>query len=246
MVLRGQCITRAKGVRRVIPREVEQAEAALRELECRRPEHPELQQALLDAKEEAAKQTERLRSFDYMKYLERTHAERDKSGSLLAWLTNPVHRGPPLVEIEDEWGIRHYTQEKINEVFARYYTKLYRKTRAEDPTEVRGYLADLCLTNLSPEEAEEQGADITQREVWVAIKGMAQNKTPGTDGLPAKFYVLYTEELAPHLVTMYQEAENSESCPRVPGKPLFPYCPSAEAREGTARLHGLQTAIIKS
>lgn len=121
-VLRGQCIAEATGIRCIALNELMTAEQDLRELVRRWPRHPELQPGLQDSKEEVAKQTERLRCFDFKQYLDRTHAELDKSGSLLAWLANLTSKGSPVVELDDEEGGRKYTKEGITDIFAQYYS----------------------------------------------------------------------------------------------------------------------------
>ena len=81
------------GIRRTLIREVQTAESDLREVEKERRGHPELQQTLLERKEIVATHIEKLCCFDYRDYMIRALAERDKAGTLLAWLANPAKRG---------------------------------------------------------------------------------------------------------------------------------------------------------
>lgn len=90
VVVRGLCINKYVGVRKVLLQDVEKAELRLRAAERDRPEHPERQTELVEAKEAVATEIERLWCFDHKKYIVKAHAERDKEGTLLAWLATRV------------------------------------------------------------------------------------------------------------------------------------------------------------
>ncbi|KAJ1161213.1 hypothetical protein NDU88_001700 [Pleurodeles waltl] len=148
--------------------EVLSSEATLRTWEQRRPRYPELQAKLLAAKETVATNAKQLRYFDYRNYMVRKHAERDSTGSLLAWLVNPTKRGSVIVELEDNRGYRAYW---LND----YYAILCRLVR-NVKMDIETFLAPLTLPMLSPDEAAELGVNITLQEVRAAIKTMARTR----------------------------------------------------------------------
>jgi hypothetical protein len=55
-----------------------------------------------------------------------------------------------------------------------------------------------------PKITEDQAAScdnaLTLNEICIALREMANNKTPGNDGLPKEFYILAFDKLGPHLL----------------------------------------------
>lgn len=206
VVVRGLCITKYVGVRKTLLQDVEKAEQKLRETERARPEQPERQKEVLEAKEAMAVELERLRCFDYKKYLVKAHAECDKSGSLLAWLANPTPRGTPILALKTREGHLVYTQREINARFLDYYEDLYKSSLGVTGGDIDTFLTAVTLPQIDDDQVEQLGQDITLGEIRSAVKHMARNKTPGIDGLPVEFYSTYIDELAPRLLTVFQEA----------------------------------------
>lgn len=217
-VIRGQCIANNMGVRRVLLQDLERADQALREVEKERPEHPDRQEELVDAREEVAVQVERLRCFDFKRYVARAHAERDRSGTLLAWLANLARRGTVILELHAPDGEICYTQRGINDQFLAYYTDLYQSKVTPNEEAIREFLGMADLPALDRERAELLGQDITIGEVRGAIKHMARGKTPGVVGLPVEFYSTYIDLLAPRLVALYNTARRERLCLLLPEK----------------------------
>ncbi|KAJ1116667.1 hypothetical protein NDU88_004873 [Pleurodeles waltl] len=89
------------------------------------PGNPVLQQQLLDTKDQLAACLEKLRCFDHHKYMIRAHADRDKAGELLVWLTSSTCRGSPLLELESAQGANLYEQAEINLRFEEFHMDLY-------------------------------------------------------------------------------------------------------------------------
>lgn len=147
-MIRGRCIASSIGVRRTLLGDVAKTDQKLKEVELRRPERPELAQALRDAKEEVAVQEERLRCFDYQAYTDRAHAERDKAGRLLAWLAYPQQRGTNIVVLTDRLGAPLYSQRHINARFCEYYAQLYTSTGPREADRMAAFLEDLPLSSI--------------------------------------------------------------------------------------------------
>ena len=83
-----------------------------------------------------------------------------------------------------------------------YYKKLY----AHKPVnleEIDKFL-DICtLLSLNQQEIKTLNRPITRAEVETAINSLPTKKSPDSDGLTAKFYQTYKEELVPLLLKLF-------------------------------------------
>ncbi|XP_078527931.1 uncharacterized protein LOC144802337 [Lissotriton helveticus] len=214
VVVRGICIKDYVGVRKVLLGDLAKADAKLREAERGRPGHPELQETLCSAREAVAVEVERLRAFDYKRYVLRSHVAGDKAGTLLAWLSNPTRRCAPILQLKDKAGVIQHTQLGIVAGFQEYYEGLYKSTPGDRRGLVEPFLADLPLHRLEAEQAKDLGSDIDAGEIRSAVRRMARNKAPEIDGLPIEFYSKYLDVLAPRLLTVYKEAKATGRLPQ--------------------------------
>lgn len=181
VVVRGLCITNVVGVWKTLLQDIDTAGQRLREQERTRPGQPQRHRELLEAREAVAVAVERLHCFDYKKYVACAHIERDKSGTLLAWLANPERRGSTILELYSPSGELCRTHQGINEQFLAYYTELYQSKIAMNEDVLGEFLGAADLPEIDNLVAEQLGQDITLGEVRGAIKHMACKKTPGAD-----------------------------------------------------------------
>ena len=65
-------------------------------------------------------------------------------------------------------------------------------------------LDSYTLPSLNQEEVETLNRPATRAEAETAINSLPTKKSPGPDGLTAKFYQMYKKELLPHLVKLLQ------------------------------------------
>ena len=79
-----------------------------------------------------------------------------------------------------------------------FYKNLYASCDT-DPVVQEELLSNLSLS-LSADEADLCVGDLTSAECFKAVQGMARNKTPGLDGLPAEFYLALWSVLGSDLV----------------------------------------------
>jgi hypothetical protein len=84
-----------------------------------------------------------------------------------------------------------------------YYSDLYNKREVDRsvwPTLTKN------LTKLTEEEKMSCEGPFTQGECWTAISQMANNKSPGSDGLPAEFY----KEFFPNIGPLFIKIANAQ------------------------------------
>lgn len=68
-------------------------------------------------------------------------------------------------------------------------------------------MAQVSLTCLSQNSRLLLDQPLTLEELERALQLAPSEKAPGSDALPAEFFKLYNDELLPHLLSVFQEAE---------------------------------------
>ena len=95
-------------------------------------------------------------------------------------------------------NIIHHDPLEILGVWRAYYDELF--SAASCDTTVQDHLLSRLELTLSLEESEVCEGLLTLDECGRAVHGMSHGKTPGSDGFPMEFYVLFWEILGPDLV----------------------------------------------
>ena len=69
------------------------------------------------------------------------------------------------------------------------------------------------LPRLNLEEIENMNRPITSNEIETVIKNLPRKKGPGPDGFTGKFYEIFTEELTPILLKLFQNIAEGRTLP---------------------------------
>lgn len=83
----------------------------------------------------------------------------------------------------------------------------------------REYFADIFEKGVPPKKTfgapfpDTEGIIITNREAFLAVKGMGKKKAPGPDGIPAEFYQQFWDILGPSLVQVLNNGLKSNTFP---------------------------------
>ena len=88
-----------------------------------------------------------------------------------------------------------------------FYMDLFSSTHTDPAT--RASMFSHLESTLSPEESDNCEGVISSAEALEALKGMARNKSPGIDGLPAEFYLAFWNTLGEDLVCVLNHAFQS-------------------------------------
>ena len=96
----------------------------------------------------------------------------------------------------------------LNEQFE-YYQKLYSKDE-----NVKFNIRNETNVYLSTDNIEICGVPFTKTDVANAVKEQKNGKTPGDDGLPAEFYKVYWQKLAPHFLCLMETCLEENSLPQ--------------------------------
>ena len=89
-------------------------------------------------------------------------------------------------------------------VWRSFYERLF-TSEPTDPQEASALLLNVDAT-LSESQASVCDGLLSSGEVLCALKGMARNKSPGSDGLPVKFYLQFWDVIGSDLTDVFNEA----------------------------------------
>ena len=79
--------------------------------------------------------------------------------------------------------------------------------------EMDKFLEKHNLLRLNQEEIENINRPITSTEIETMIKNLPTNKSPRPDGFTGKFYQIFTEELTPILLKLFQNIAEGGTLP---------------------------------
>ena len=66
---------------------------------------------------------------------------------------------------------------------------------------------------MNQEEIEIMNNTIASTEIEAVIKNLSENKSPGPDGFTGKFYQIFSEELMPILLKLFQKIAEEGTLP---------------------------------
>jgi len=99
--------------------------------------------------------------------------------------------------------------DEICSVWRSFYLDLF--TVGEIDTNIAACLLDKLDSFLSPEQLALCDGPLSVAEVLTALNGMSKNKTPGSDGLPAEFYIKFWHIIGSDLTEVFNKAYNLDS-----------------------------------
>ena len=90
------------------------------------------------------------------------------------------------------------TQDGILKETTNFYKRLYTSEKTDDLAQ--DYLLNKLKQNLTDEDKDSIEGEITLTEILIAIKALANEKSPGCDGLTAEFYKTFSSVIGNDLV----------------------------------------------
>uniref|UniRef100_A0A803JST4 Reverse transcriptase domain-containing protein n=1 Tax=Xenopus tropicalis TaxID=8364 RepID=A0A803JST4_XENTR len=139
------------------------------------------------------------------------HSER--AGKLLAYISRTSEPPPIITELYNTQGQLVTQTEQIKETLHHFYQNLYTSQQRNTREEINRFLTDITLPTLPQEFNETLIQDITETEIYEAIKAFPPRKAAGSDGLPIEIYQRFHKELTPHLTKLYNNALTAGTLP---------------------------------
>ena len=84
---------------------------------------------------------------------------------------------------------------EINLSLKSFYQNLFKKNVKKSITDIEYFLSQIKLPTISEENYAICESDITEDNLFVALKSMPSNKSPGNDGLSKEFFETFWEEI---------------------------------------------------
>lgn len=127
-------------------------------------------------------------------------AEGESVGKMLAQLVKSNSPPSSISAIRSPGGEILSDTTKILQIFRDYYKNLYSAQKVGVEGIMEDFLGNLEIPTITQEEREELESPITLVELQQAVTSMANQKSPGPDGLPTEAYTYYGEILLPELL----------------------------------------------
>ena len=135
----------------------------------------------------------------------RWYEEGEKSTAYFLGLEKRNYLNKLIASLRDANNEKKTKQTEIIDVLVEYFTHLFAE-QPIDRTKAEEFLDGISMKCLSEAQQEEMNRPFTLQELSSALKGMANNKAPGTDGFPAEFYKAFWKDLKHFLFKMASES----------------------------------------
>lgn len=145
---------------------------------------------------------------------QRYYFHGSRPSHLLALRLRSNERFADIPSIRSLDGLVTTEPKHINNIFCSFYSSLYQSDGQLNECDYENYLRKLNLSRLSEEDASSLDNPLTLDELEMAARSMQSNKSPGLDGIPPEFYLLFWEKLGPLLLDMIQASLEAGMFPR--------------------------------
>uniref|UniRef100_A0A3B4URR0 Reverse transcriptase domain-containing protein n=1 Tax=Seriola dumerili TaxID=41447 RepID=A0A3B4URR0_SERDU len=137
--------------------------------------------------------------------------EGEKCTGFFLGLEKQKQKKTIIEELKDKDNNIHKDKIKILEIITEYYKNLYKK-EGSDKRKTEEIIAYIDR-KINKEDKMWCDSKLTINEIENAIKNLNKNKSPGSDGLTADFYMAFSEQMAPLLLDLYQAIQDNKRTP---------------------------------
>lgn len=133
----------------------------------------------------------------WTKRAESIFEQGDKNGKLLATLVAEQRLQTNVPCIRNDQGILLMDPADILDTFVQYYRTLYAPIPTYNVQILETLLSSLDIPMLSEADSTDLEAEITEKEIEIAIRSFPPHKSPGPDGLCIEWYRAHLEAPVP-------------------------------------------------
>ena len=76
-----------------------------------------------------------------------------------------------------------------------FYESLFKKGDSKSPSQINDFLDKVQLPKLNITEINECDDELSEKELYISLMSMQNNKSPGNDGLTKEFFVTFWEDI---------------------------------------------------
>ena len=135
--------------------------------------------------------------------------EGETSSSFFFRLEKKRGSGSWISAIRNREDVIVSKRDEICSAWRSFYLDLFNV--GEIDTNIAACLLDKLYSFLSPEQSALCDGPLSVAEVLTALNGMSKNKTPGSDGLPAEFYIKLWHIIGSELTEVFNKAYHLDS-----------------------------------
>ena len=132
------------------------------------------------------------------KFIKQTYYELAPRATKLKQISQSIYK-----ILDPKTGRMYNNLDEIDAAFRTYYKTLYSQPKQDNKENIKVFLNSLDLPSIGEFQNKNLTSQITEEELGIVINSLKNNKTPGTDGLPAEWYKMFREELNPVLLKSF-------------------------------------------
>ena len=124
----------------------------------------------------------------------RWYEEGEKSTAYFLGLEKRNYLNKLIASLRDSNNEKRTKQTEIMDILIKHFSNLFAE-RPIDRVKAEEFVDGLNMKGLSEAQNEEMNRPFTLDELTDALKGMSNNKAPGTDGFPTEFYKTFWKDM---------------------------------------------------
>ena len=99
-----------------------------------------------------------------------------------------------------------YNEAELNNHIYSFFNYLHKETLCFSSNNLETYLNTISFPKLTKEKSKKLDGGIIENKLFIALKSMKNNKSPGNDRLTKKFYITFWNELKTPLLLAIEKA----------------------------------------
>ncbi|CAI5697422.1 unnamed protein product [Oreochromis niloticus] len=208
--LRGRLIQYCSLIKKAERDKLMKLEQDIKELEKQHTLHPEreLWNKLIKFKFEMNNILEKKAEYAMFCLNQKYFEQGERTGKMLAHRVKQIKSSNliPSIFVPSNNNKLTTSKKEINDAFTKFYQELYTSNGLVEEQRLSDFFSSIKIPSLSEDQRTVLEGKITLIEVKQAIGSLSLGKSPGNDGFPSDFYKVFVGELAPRLLSVYQDA----------------------------------------